>query len=203
MTKIILLDGGMGQELIHRAGDNPTPLWSTQVMIDHPGMVASIHQDYADAGAVVHTANTYAILRDRLVDTGYEDRFEDLHLAAMNEAKGKGAVAGSLGPLAASYRPDLFPSHEEAVATYKEIAALQAPHVDLFICETVASVAHAKAVLEAAASTGKPVWLAMTVDDADGTKLRSGEPIADAVAIAQDATALLANCSVQIGRAHV
>ena len=42
MTKITLLDGGMGQELIHRAGDRPTPLWSTQVMMDHPGMVEAV-----------------------------------------------------------------------------------------------------------------------------------------------------------------
>ena len=29
MSQITLLDGGMGQELVHRAGDRPTPLWST------------------------------------------------------------------------------------------------------------------------------------------------------------------------------
>ena len=38
MTDITLLDGGMGQELVHRAGDKPTPLWSTQIMLDHPGI---------------------------------------------------------------------------------------------------------------------------------------------------------------------
>jgi homocysteine S-methyltransferase len=59
----------------------------------------------------------------------------------------------------------------------------------------VASVAHARAVLEAAASTGKPVWLAMTVDDEDGSKLRSGEPLADILPISGAASALLANCA--------
>ena len=39
MSHITLLDGGMGQELVHRSGDRPTPLWSTQVMVDHPGIV--------------------------------------------------------------------------------------------------------------------------------------------------------------------
>ena len=29
MTDVMLFDGGMGQELVHRAGDKPTPLWST------------------------------------------------------------------------------------------------------------------------------------------------------------------------------
>ena len=195
MTDITLLDGGMGQELVHRAGDRPTPLWSTQVMIDHPGMVAAVHADYRDAGATVHTTNTYAILRDRLVGTGMEDRFAALYAAALHEAKDAGVLAGAIGPIAASYRPDLFPAHAEAVEIYAEIAAILAPIVDLIICETVASVAHARAVLEAAAATGKPVWLALTVDDSDGTKLRSGEPLADVFAIAGGASAILANCS--------
>lgn len=196
MTDIVLLDGGMGQELVHRAGDRPTPLWSTQVMVDHPGLVAAVHDDYRAAGATVHTTNTYAIHRDRLEGTGMESRFESLHAAALNEAKGAGVIAGSLGPLKASYRPDLMPPHDEAVATYAEIVALLAPHVDLFICETVASIAHTRAVLEAAAASGKPVWVALTVDDQDGTKLRSGEAIADALPYLDGAAAVLANCSI-------
>jgi homocysteine S-methyltransferase len=195
VTDIILLDGGMGQELVHRAGDRPTPLWSTQVMIDHPGLVAQVHADYRAAGATVHTTNTYAILHDRLEGTGMEDQFAALHAAALDEAKDAGVLAGSIGPLRASYRPDLMPAHDEAVATYKEVANILAPHVDLLICETVASVAHARAVLEAAASTGKPVWLSMTIDDEDGTKLRSGELLADVLPIADKAAALLVNCS--------
>lgn len=196
MTDIILLDGGMGQELVHRAGDRPTPLWSTQVMLDHPGLVAQVHADYRNAGATVHTTNTYAILRDRLDGTGAEDQFEALYAAALKEAEGVGVLAGAIGPLGASYRPDLMPAHEVAVAAYRHVANILAPKVDLIICETVASLAHARAVLEAAAATGKPVWLAMTVDDADGTRLRSGEPLADVFAMAGAASAILANCSV-------
>ena len=69
MTKITLLDGGMGQELIHRAGDRPTPLWSTQVMMDHPGMVEAVHEDYFRAGSGIATTNTYCIHHDRPVFT--------------------------------------------------------------------------------------------------------------------------------------
>jgi len=195
MTDIVLLDGGMGQELVHRAGDNPTPLWGTQVMIDHPGMVAAVHADYRAAGATVQTTNTYAILRDRLVGTPFEDQFETLHAAAAKEAAGAGAVAGSLGPLGASYRPDLLPPHDQAVTIYREVVAQLASHVDLLICETVTSVAHARAILGAAAGSGKPVWLAMTVQDDDGTRLRSGEPLSDVLPHAGPAAAILANCS--------
>ncbi|WP_322894649.1 MULTISPECIES: homocysteine S-methyltransferase family protein [unclassified Yoonia] len=195
MKQITLLDGGMGQELIHRSGQPPTPLWSTQVMVDHPGMVAAVHADYRAAGATVHTANTYAIHRDRLAGTGREDQFATLIAAALQEAQGTGRIAGAIGPLVASYRPDAHPAHEIAVPLYAEVANLLAPQVDLIICETVASLAHARAVLAGALPSGKPIWLSVTVDDEDGSRLRSGEALADLRDVAQGASALLANCS--------
>lgn len=203
MADITLLDGGMGQELVARSGDAPTPLWSTQVMIDHPGLVAQVHADYFRAGATVATTNTYAIHRDRLAKAGIEDRFAALHTQALAEAAearaahGAGRIAGSLGPLVASYRPEVHPPHAEAVAKYAEVAGLLAPVVDLFLAETVASLAHARAVLAGASGLGRPVWLSVTVDDEDGAKLRSGEPVAalGPILAAGGATAVLANCS--------
>lgn len=202
MADITLLDGGMGQELVARSGDAPTPLWSTQVMIDHPGLVRQVHADYFRAGATVATTNTYAVHRDRLVKAGIEDRFAALHAQALAEARqardalGAGRIAGSIGPLVASYRPDAHPPHDEAVAKYAEVAALLAPGVDILLAETVASLAHARAVLEGAAGHGRPVWLSVTVDDEDGTRLRSGERVAalDTV-LTGNAAAVLANCS--------
>lgn len=202
MAGIVLLDGGMGQELVARSGDAPTPLWSTRVMIDHPGLVRQVHADYFAAGATVATTNTYAIHHDRLEKFGLDDRFAALHMQALAEAAsaraehGSGRIAGSLGPLVASYRPETHPPHAESVSKYAEIAGLLAPVVDLFLAETVASLAHARAVLEGALTAGKPVWLSVTVDDEDGSRLRSGEPVADlAPIVAKGAGAILANCS--------
>ncbi|ASM73722.1 MULTISPECIES: homocysteine S-methyltransferase family protein [Roseobacteraceae] len=198
MTQITLLDGGMGQELIHRAGDRPTPLWSTQVMIDHPGMVAEVHRDFTAAGATIATTNTYAIHRDRLVGTDMDDQFNTLIDRALTEARDSNAprLAGAIGPLVASYRPDLHPDPDTAIPLYAEVAGLLAPTCDLLICETVASLDHARSVLVGASQAGKPVWLALTVDDRDGTKLRSGEPVQDILPIASGkAAAILINCS--------
>ncbi|MGR3344872.1 MAG: homocysteine S-methyltransferase family protein [Paracoccaceae bacterium] len=199
---ITLLDGGMGQELVKRSGDKATPLWATQVMLDHPGLVRAVHADYFAAGATVVITNTYAIHRDRLVGTGLEHRFEDLYRLALAEAQaarkahGSGQIAGSIGPLGASYRPDIHPPHAEAVIKYAEIASLLAPVVDFIICETVASLAHARALLEGAQAANRSVWLSVTVDDEDGSRLRSGEPVAEGADIAANgAAALLANCS--------
>jgi S-methylmethionine-dependent homocysteine/selenocysteine methylase len=203
MVQMVLLDGGMGQELIHRAGDRPTPLWSTQVMMDHPGMVAAVHGDYFAAGATIATTNTYCIHHDRLEKADLDGKFHALHAAALGEAAaarraaGRGRIAGSIGPLVASYRPEIHPPYAEAVAKYAEVARELAGHVDLIICETVASLAHARAVLEGAKAAGLPVWLSVTVDDREGGKLRSGEATAEAglLAVEMGAEAVLANCS--------
>jgi len=199
---ITLLDGGMGQELLARSGDAPTPLWATQVMIDHPGLVQAVHADYFAAGATMATTNTYALHHDRLAGTAAETRFAALLAQALVEARaardaaGRGRLAGSIGPLGASYRADVGPDHDRATRLYAEVAAIIAPQVDVILGETIATLAQARALLEAALPTGRPVWLSVTVDDRDGTRLRSGEPVAGFAAIARDgASAVLANCS--------
>ena len=192
----------MGQELVHRSGDRPTPLWSTQVMVDHPGIVRAVHGDYFDAGSTIATTNSYAVHHDRLAGTPLEGQLDALiglslaEAQAARSAHGTGRIAGSIGPLIASYRPDIHPAHDVATPLYAEVAKGLAKGCDILICETVASVAHARAVLEGAKQTGLPVWLSLTVDDADGTRLRSGEALADVLAVADAADAILINCSV-------
>lgn len=200
---VTLLDGGMGQELIRRAGEPPTPLWATRVMLDHPGLVQAIHADYFAAGATIATANTYAIHRDRLRKFGLEHRFAEFHALALAEAEaaraahGRGRIAGSLGPLVASYRPEVLPPHAEAVALYAEVARILAPRCDLLIGETVASLAHARALIDGVrrAAPEAELWLSVTVEDRDGTRLRSGEAVAGLGEFAPQVQALLANCS--------
>ncbi len=204
MALITLLDGGMGQELVARSGDEPTPLWATRVMIDHPGMVRDIHADYFAAGASLATTNTYAIHHDRLVGFGLDPMFHALHLRALAEAHearalhGRGKIAGSMGPLQASYRPELTEPLAQATPKYAEIAAILGPHVDVILCETMASVEMAAGAAAGAQAAGKPVWLSISVDDHDGSKLRSGEPVSDLAQVisAYPVSAVLANCSV-------
>lgn len=196
---ITILDGGMGQELLARSGAEPTPLWATQVMLDRPDLVRDIHRDYFAAGSTVATTNTYGLHRDRLAPHGMEDRFDDLNRVACRmaadarDAAGGGQVAGSLGPLGWSYLTDAPP--ENAALLFAEIAAVQAPFVDLFLIETAASVAQARAAVEGARRLGKPVWLAVSVADDNGHVLRSGEAVAAILDHLDGVDALLVNCS--------
>jgi len=199
---VTVLDGGLGQELVRRAGC-ATTLWSIQALLDAPDLVRAVHDDFFAAGAEVATTNSYSLLPDRLSAHRLEDRLEDLNRLACDlacrarDAHGAGLVAGSLGPLGLSYRPDLAPPADAAAEIYGRLARLHAARVDVHLLETMASVDQARGGLMGAAVTGKPVWLALTVDDADGTRLRSGEPL-DAVAplVAEFRPAcLLLNCS--------
>lgn len=204
MAQITLLDGGMGQELVARSGDAPTPLWATRVMLDHPGLVRAIHDDYFAAGATVATTNTYAIHHDRLERFGLDGQFAALHAAALAAAQdaraahGSGRIAGSIGPLVATYRDDVVLPVDEAAPKVAEIAHLLAPHVDVILLETLSTVAQAEGALKGAVQAGKPVWLSVSVHDRQGHLLRSGEPLTDLARLVEtyQPAAVLANCSV-------
>ncbi len=204
MSTISLLDGGMGQELLKRSVNPPSPHWSAQVMMDEPEIVTAIHRDYIEAGARIITINAYSATPERLENLNDPALFERLQQLAIELAeKAKEGleedvvIAGCLPPLVGSYRPDLVPEYDTCLATYRRIASCQSDHVDIFLCETMASVREIHAAGNAAVECGKAVWMAMTVIDGDGAKLRSGEPLEDGIAAAIEVgcSAVLVNCS--------
>jgi homocysteine S-methyltransferase len=103
-----------------------------------------------------------------------------------------------MGPLGESYRPDLTPPVAVSAPLYAEKARILGPHVDVVLCETMSSIELARGALIGAQAAGKPVWLSVSVDDRDGRRLRSGEPVAALAGVLRDgaAAAVLANCSM-------
>ena len=199
----ILLDGGMGRELRSRGVNVLNTIWSANGLIKAPDTVRQIHRDYISAGADIITTNTYGIIRSNLAKEGLEDRFEELNVLACDLAgqarqisEASVLIAGSLPPLAGSYRPDLVGRAEDIEPLYREQADLLAPYVDLFLCETMSSAAEGRAAAAAACQTGKPVWVAWTLNEDRSGKLRSGETISEAAIILSDlpVSGFLANC---------
>lgn len=199
----VLLDGGMGRELKLRGVNVLTSIWSANGLIEAPDTVRQIHQDYIAAGADIITTNTYGIIRSNLAKEGLEDQFEALNVLACalaEQAREKSEasvlIAGSLPPLAGSYRPDLVGRIEDIQPLYREQAELLAPHVDLILCETMSSAVEGRAAALAGCQTGKPVWVAWTLNENRSGKLRSGETINAAVEILSDlpVCGYLANC---------
>lgn len=201
---LTILDGGMGQELINRNASGQGVLWSAKALFDKPEAVQAVHEDYIRAGADVITTNSYACIRNNFEPEGLADRLGEMNRLAADLAQrardncGKPVlIAGSMGPQRGSYRPDLVGSFEETEALYREQAGYLAPHVDLFICETLSCIVEARAAVVAATSTGKPVWLSWSIQDTGAAKLRSGEAIQDAWEdiAGSGISAVLLNCS--------
>ena len=201
---LIILDGGMGQELINRNASAQGVLWSARALFDHPEVVQAVHEDYIHAGADVITTNSYACIRNNFEPEGLVDRLGEMNRLAAELAQrardtaGKPVkIAGSMGPQRGSYRPDLVGSYHETEALYREQAEFLAPHVDLFICETLSCIVEARAAVVAACATGIPVWLSWSIEDTGAANLRSGESIHEAWQDIEDSevSAVLLNCS--------
>ena len=207
VERITLLDGGMGRELERMGAPFRQPEWSALALMEAPDFVARAHAAFITAGAEVVTTNSYAIVpfhigEDRFAEEGrtLADRAGRLARAAAAEADREVLVAGSLPPLFGSYRPDLFDA-DRAPALLAPLIEGLSPHVDFWLAETQGSIAEAEAAHSAVAGDPRPLWLSFTLADetvelAD-PRLRSGEPVADAVGAAarMGAAAVLFNCS--------
>lgn len=186
----LLLDGGMGQELLHRGMPGAEPsLWSANALIEAPDLVQEVHEDYLRAGADVITTNTYATPPERLEEVGLGKQVEKLNREAgrlaerARETVGRDAlIAGSLPPIRGSYRPDMVGEFDEIEPQYCEQAGYLASHVDVFLCETMSTPEEARAAARGAASTGLPVLVSYTIADPPSPKdteprLRNGQPL--------------------------
>lgn len=200
----------MGEELADRGFSTRDGLWSARALVDYPHEVTALHRDYLDAGAEILTTNTYSTIPSYLDKVGMGHRMRELTTLAASLARkaldahgrsGGQRLAGCLPPLDESYRPDLVPPADEAIPIYRALIESMAPSVDLFLAETMSSIDEAKHVAESLMTS--PVathleWMvAFTLDDRDGTKLRSGELVTEAVQGISvfKPTAILFNCT--------
>jgi len=207
MSAITLLDGGTSLELLKRSSNKEPRLWSAEYLLSEPELVRQVHLDYILAGAKIVTINTYSASYTRMamVDEvarvpDMQRRACDLAAAARDAAGERGAdvaIAGCIPPLNGTYRPDRVRSFANNHEEYMRLAELQAPHVDLFICETMSAAEEARAAATAVAAFGKPVWVGWTLAD-HLPRLRSGEHIGRAAQALQGigVSAILANCSL-------
>lgn len=210
MKNIRVLDGGMSRELIRLGAELRQPEWSALALIETPEIVRRVHEEFIGAGADVVTTNSYALVPFHIGEERFRSDGASLidlsgrlaRAAADAETGRKVLVAGSLPPIFGSYEPDRFDPGR--VQDYLAVLVENlAPHVDVWLGETLSLIAEGEAVRLAVEGSGKPFWISFTLaDDAkaldgDQPRLRSGEPVAEAAAWAarSGAAALLFNCS--------
>ncbi len=164
----LILDGAMGTELIKRGytGEISSEEWS----LLHPEAIRDIQSSYIDAGSRVIYTPTFGANRVKMEKYGLRDSVADfnLRLAALSrEVAGDGVyVAGDLAP-SNLFIPSMAHDHfEEIYDTYLEQAsALEKAGVDLFVIETISSVADARAAILAVHDvSNKPVMVSFTCD---------------------------------------
>ncbi len=171
------MDGGVSTEIQKRGAQLDPNVWSGLTTKTHPDEVRQVHEDYIKAGSEVITANTYSTARHVLesVNMGHESKllnYKSVQLAKEardNVADGDVWIAGSMSSM-----PPLLSNHQ-AVATnkhnqasYQELAEVLAESgVDLIIAEMMRDIDNATMVIEAAVSTGLPVWIGYSTMMAD------------------------------------
>jgi S-methylmethionine-dependent homocysteine/selenocysteine methylase len=166
--ELILLDGGVSTEIQKRGVPLDPNVWSGLTTKTSPDEVRQVHEDYIRAGSDVITANTYSTARHVLesIMLGHEAKllnFKSVQLAREardNVADREIRIAGSMSSM-----PPLTRSHEAVVdkhaqVSYQEQAEVLAEAgVDLIICEMMRDYDNASIVIQAAISTGLPVWI--------------------------------------------
>ncbi len=192
MNRITLLDGPLGTQLGARGVPIPAPLWSAWALIHRPEEVSRIHRDYVEAGAEVHTTNTFRTRRRTLPRDWSERAHQAVDLLRAELGPGH-RIAGSLAPLEDCYRPDLSPP--EPRPEHRELAVLLAgAGVDLLLCETFPHVGEGWIAVEEAVATGVPTWASFTAGPE--AELLTPDQVRRAAlgAIERGAEAVLVNC---------
>ena len=177
----LILDGAMGTELQKRGfdGGECAERWE----LEHPEAVLEIQRGYIAAGSQVVYAPTFGANRVKLEAHGIFNRVAEYNkqLAALSKqaADGNALVAGDLSPTGLFLYPLGDTRFEELVEIYSEQAlALEEAGVDLFVIETMMSVAECRAALLAVKSMSeKPVFVTVTCDE-KGRTLTGSDPAA-------------------------
>jgi len=198
--RILILDGGTGRELHAIGAPFQQPEWSALALIKAPEFVTAVHARFVAAGCDVITTNSFAVVPYHL-GSAFELRGAELaRLAGVlaREAAGSALVAGSLPPVAGSYRPEAYDA-AESMRVLRILAEAMEPYVDVWLAETMSCLDETRcAHFVVASMSQKPLWIAFTVDDCNGSLLRSGERVQDAVDAASrwpGVEAVLFNCS--------
>jgi len=211
LTFPLILDGATGTELQKRGfgGSNSAERW----VLEHPEAILEIQRGYVRAGSRVLYTPTFGANRVKLEEHGIFNRVGEYNrrLAALSKeaADGKAWVAGDIAPTGLLLYPFGGIQFGELVDIYTEqAAALEEAGVDLFVVETMMTVAEARAAVLAVRSVSKkPLFVSFTCD-ANGRTL-GGSDVTACLQILQgmEIDAFGLNCSTgpkemaeQIGR---
>lgn len=207
-----LLDGGMSNALEERGHDLSDALWSARLLRDAPGEIAAVHRAYYEAGATFATTASYQASVSGFGKAGVpRDEAERLISSSVavarqvrDELAGDGVrrfVAASVGPYGAvladgsEYRGRYGVSKAFLRDFHlPRLELLVAAGPDLLAVETIPDLEEAEVLVELIDEIAFPAWLSYS---AAGSLTRAGQPLAEAFAVADRSTNVVAigvNC---------
>ncbi|MEE8525850.1 MAG: homocysteine S-methyltransferase [Thermoanaerobaculia bacterium] len=198
--EVMILDGGLATELEARGADLGGGLWSARLLQDDPDLIRSVHLDFLEAGADCVTTASYQASLQGFGDRGVDDEtaavllLRSVELAAearerlrLEPGRLRPLIAASIGPYGAyladgsEYRGD-YDLDEDGLFDFhrRRFEILAASGADLLACETIPSLAEARALARLAARAGAWTWFSFSCRDR--RRLHDGSELAAAVA---------------------
>ena len=195
----LILDGATGSNL-QKAG-MPTGVCPELWIMEHEEALIRLQEKYVEAGTDILYAPTFSGNREKLKEYGLSDRTEEINkrLVAISKkaAKDRALVAGDMTMTGVALEPVGPMKLEELINIYKEQArCLFEAGVDLFVVETMMSLAETRAAVIAIREVcDLPVMASMTFQE-DGRTLYGTDPVT-AVVVLQSigADVIGVNCS--------
>ena len=189
---VTILDGPMGTELQRLGVLTPLPGWSAYALETAPGIVAEIHASYAEAGATLHTANSFRT-RSRTFPKSWKALTLEAVRLCRESIPRMHRVAGSIAPLEDCYRPNLSP--EDPRPEHREFAMVLADAgCDVLLCETFPNVREGLIAVEEAVATGVETWVSFTAGPNANLLTPEEVRIGGVAAVQSGAKAVLVNC---------
>ena len=197
----ILIDGATGTEVERRGVVKNKKIWNGAGALSDPDIVRQIHQDYLRHGAEIVISNTFGNSRRALENAGLGQQFEFLNRRGVELAVEARERAGKPDALVAGgithwVWTGVKPTQDELYSGVAEQAAImKQAGADLLMLEMMVDIPRMLVTLEAALSSGLPVWTGLSCElKADGVMhLLEGEPLVEALPELQDKQAPLIN----------
>ena len=163
----ILFDGAMGTTVNNFEDQD----WEApeEVTVRYPDRMLGIYHAYLEAGADVLTTNTFGGNLIRLERAGLTDLVMEINRGAAEQARSVAGdqawVAGDIGQSGDFLEPLGSVTEAEMVEAFRVQAEYLAEGgADLLLCETFSDIREVQIAIQAARSTGLPVFATMTYD---------------------------------------
>jgi len=184
-SKIRILDGGMGQQLISKGLKAKGSLWSATALIEkkYHQLVIDSHLDFITSGADVIVTNNFSARRKRMIDNKVEKQFNfanqkagELALKAKEVSKKNILVAGSLPAQNNTYISDDRDKNLIKKNFYDQANLLKS-FVDFFYLDVLSSIREVEIALNVVEEMNQKVLVGIHIKK-DG-KLPSGESLTE------------------------